>query len=150
MTNVYLIKPLEKKSICWHIEMYRENADGSTSWFTVNDHYRWGQGFIEEENSCELPYENDEQVCTQTGIGFGAELDDRHACFFDFSDDVTDSDREIIKSLYREGGSGWLFDGDHDWREENDYLIIDAPYQVSLCNEDGTVIEEHVTLKARE
>lgn len=61
--------------------------------------------------------------------------------------------RKKLKSLYLEGnddgvgGAGWLFDGEHDWQVEDDYLIIDAPYQVSLCEEDGTVIEENVKLK---
>ena len=43
-----------------------------------------------------------------------------------------------------------MFDGDHDWQVEDDYLIIDAPYQVSLCEEDGTVVEENVKLRTRE
>jgi len=42
-----------------------------------------------------------------------------------------------------------LFDGEHDWQVEDDYLVIDAPYQVSLCDDDGTVIEENVKLRTR-
>ena len=149
MSNVYLIKPLHKKSICWHIEMFRENADGSISWFNVDDHYRWGQGFVEEDMDCNLPWHGDEQAHAQTDCGWGAELDDQHACWFDYSDDISEEDREAIETAYREGGASWLFDGEHDWQREDDYLVIDAPYQVSLCDEDGTVIEENVELKER-
>jgi hypothetical protein len=65
------------------------------------------------------------------------------------SDDFTDDDKEAFETAYHEGGAGWLFDGEHDWQVEDDYLLIDAPYQISLCEEDGTVIEENVKLKAR-
>jgi hypothetical protein len=49
MATKNLIKPLEKKSICWSIELFRDNTDGSTSWVNIEDHYRWGQGFVEAE-----------------------------------------------------------------------------------------------------
>lgn len=149
MSRVYLIKPLEKKSICWRVEMYRENADGSISWININDHYRWGQGFIEEDMDCNLPLEGDAQAHAKTDCGWGSELEDQHACWFEFSDDINDEEKEAFESLYHEGGAGWLFDGEHDWQLEDDYLIIDAPYQVSLCEDDGTIIEENIKLKTR-
>ena len=62
---------------------------------------------------------------------------------------ITEEEKEKIEQLYYEGGTGWLYDGEHDWQVEDDYLVIDAPYQVSLCEEDGTVIEENVKLKPR-
>ena len=42
MSKVYLIKPLDKKSIEWVVEMFRENDDGSISWFNITETYRWG------------------------------------------------------------------------------------------------------------
>lgn len=159
MSKVYRIKPLEKKSICWHIEMYRENADGSISWFNIDDHYRWGQGFIEEDMDMNLPLEGDKQAHARTDCGWGAELEDQHACWFEFSDDITEEEQEYIKQCYLDcdpndnderGGAAWLFDAEHDWQLEDEYLIIDAPYQVSLCEEDGTVVEENVKLRTRE
>ena len=149
MSKVYLIKPLHKKSICWHIELFRENADGSISWVNIDDHYRWGQGFVEEDMDCNLPFEGDIQAHAKNDCGWGSELDDQHACWFEFSDDFTEEQKEEFESSYHEGGAGWLFDGEHDWQVEDDYLVIDAPYQVSLCEEDGTVIEENVKLKPR-
>lgn len=158
MSKVYRIKPLEKKSICWHIEMYRENADGSISWFNIDDHYRWGQGFVEEDMDCNLPIEGDQQAHARTDCGWGAELDDQHACWFEFSDDISEEEQEHIRTCYLEGdpegnnysGAAWLFDAEHDWQLEDEYLIIDAPYQVDLCEEDGTVVTENVKLRTRE
>jgi len=157
MSKVYRIKPLEKKSICWHIEMYRENADGSISWFNVDDHYRWGQGFVEEDMDCNLPYEGDPEAHAKVEPGWGADLDDQVACWFEFSDDISEEEQEHIKKCYLEGddegdgysGAAWLFDAEHDWQVEDDYLIIYGPYQVDLCEDDGTVIEENIKLRTR-
>jgi hypothetical protein len=149
MSKVYLIKPLHKKSICWCIELFRDNADGSTSWVNIEDHYRWGQGFVEADMDINLPYEGATQAQARTDCGWGAELEDGVACYFEYSDDFTDDEKEAFETSYHEGGAGWLFDGEHDWQVEDDYLLIDAPYQVSLCEEDGTVIEENVKLKAK-
>ena len=48
----YTITPLEKKSISITYEMYRENDNGTISWFNIEDHYRWGKGFIAEDMEC--------------------------------------------------------------------------------------------------
>jgi hypothetical protein len=58
-------------------------------------------------------------------------------------------EQQELKELYYEGGAGWLFDGEHEWQEEDSAVHIIAPYQVDLCNDDGTVIEENVKLKSR-
>ena len=149
MNKVYRIKPLEKKSISWEIEMFRENADGSISWFNISDHYRWGQGFVEEDLDCNLPYEGDKEAHCRTDCGWGSELDDNIACMFQFSDDLSEQERAYIEARYFEGGASWLFDGEHDWQLEDDYIIVLAPYQIDLCTEDGTVLEENIKLRTR-
>lgn len=139
--------------------MYRENADGTISWFNVDDHYRWGQGFVDEDMDCNLPLEGAQEAYAKIDIGFGADLDDQVACWFEFSDDIGEEEQEQIKKCYLEGdgnkewersNAAWIFDGEHEWQVEDDYVVIQAPYQVSLCNEDGTVIEENVKLRTRE
>jgi len=147
--SVYLIKPLHKKSIIYHVEMFRENADGSISWFNIDETYRWGQGFIESDMDVNLPYEDDKIAYTKADAGWGCEFDDTVSCWFEYSDDMAEEEKEAIESAYHEGGAGWLFDGDHDWQEEDSAVHILAPFQVSLCEDDGTVIEETVKLKAR-
>lgn len=161
MAKVYRITPLEKKSISWHIEMYRRNADDSISWFNIDDHYRWGQGFVEEDLECNLPFDDSPQAHAQTDVGWGAELDDQHACWFEFSDDISPEEREHIENCYHNGdpdddnvpdmgGAAWLFDGTHDWGLEDDYLVIDAPFKVDLCDDvTYEVLEADVKLRNR-
>jgi hypothetical protein len=146
---VYLIKPLEKKSIVYHVEMFRENADGSISWFNLDETYRWGQGFIEEDLDCNLPWEGDPIAYTKADVGWGCEFDDSVGIEWEFSDDMSAEEQQAVKDAYYEGGAGWMYDGDHDWQEEDCSVNIYGPYQVSLCENDGTVIEEHVKLKPR-
>jgi hypothetical protein len=147
--TVYVIKPLEKKSIVYHVEMYRENPDGSISWFNIDETYRWGQGFVEGDLDCNLPWEGDTVAYARTDCGWGCEFDDSCSIEWEFSDDIDEMEQQELKELYYEGGAGWLYDGEHDWSEEDAAVHIIAPYQVDLCDEDGTVIEANVKLKSR-
>ena len=147
--SVYLIKPLEKKSIVYHVEMYRSNPDGSISWFNLDETYRWGQGFIESDMDCNLPYEGDLVAYTKAEPGWGCEFDDSINIEFEFSDDITEEEQEDIKEAYYEGNASWLFDGEHDWMEEDSSVNVYAPYQIDLCEDNGTVIEENIKLKPR-
>ena len=76
MNKVYLIKPLEKKSIEWCVEMFRENKDGTISWFNMTETYRWGQGFIDGDMDCNLPYEGDTTAYCKNDCGWGSEFED--------------------------------------------------------------------------
>lgn len=131
--------------------MYRDNADGTTSWFNIEDHYRWGRGFIAEDMDCNLSAgDSVTQYCkADEGEYEGCDLEDRVACYFEFSDDITEEEQEQIKQCYLEGnedgigGAGWLYDDpDHNWQEEDCYLVVAAPYRVDFCSEDGTVVRE--------
>ena len=148
--SVYLIKPLEKKSIVWHVEMYRNNPDGTISWFNLDETFRWGQGFIEEDMDCNLPWEGDTVAYTKPDGGWGCEFDDSINIEIEFSDDITEEEQEAIREAYYDGGAGWLFDGEHDWQEEDTAVHVYAPFQISLCEDDSIVIEENVKLKTRE
>ena len=144
--TVYRIKPLEKKSIYYKAELYRSNPNGTTSWFNVEETYRWGQGFINEEDEINLPRQGDKQAYCDPTAGWGAELDDAVSCWFDYSNDITDEEKEAIESMYHEGGQGWLHEGDHAWELEDDYVVVLAPFQVDLCTADGTVTKENIEL----
>ena len=140
----YRITPLEKKSIHIPYEMFRNNPDGSVSWFNIEDHYRWGRGFIEEDMDCNLETDQTRsQYCkADAGEYEGCEFDDSIAVYFEFSDDLSKEEQQDIRDGYYEGGAGWLYDDpDHEWQEEDCYVVVDAPYQVDLCSENGTVIE---------
>ena len=140
MSKVYLIKPLEKKSIVYHVEMFRENPDGSTSWFNIDETYRWGQGFVENED--ELPYSDDSSHCVDPTIGWGCELDDLCAVDFVFDDSFTDEEKQEIEDAWEEGGAGWLYDGEHDWEVEEDSITILGPFVVDKIDE--TVYNESI------
>lgn len=160
MAKVYLIKPLEKKSVVWQLEMFRRNDDDTISWFNMNETYRWGQGFIEEDLDCNLPFDDDRVAYAKTDCGWGSELEDSCAIDWEFSDDIDEDEQEFIKNCYYNGdpndenvpdigGAAWLFDGTHNWEVEDDYLEIIGPFQVSLCEDDGTVLEANVKLRNR-
>jgi hypothetical protein len=149
MSRVYLIKPLEKKSIVYHVEMYRNNPDGSISWFNLDETYRWGQGFIEEDLDCNLPWEGDKVAYAKPDVGWGCEFDDSISIEFEFSDDLSEDEQEAIREAYYEGGAAWMYDGEHEWCEEDSAVHIYGPYQVDFCESDGTIIEENIKLKPR-
>jgi hypothetical protein len=149
MANVYCIKPLEKKSISWRVEMFRENSDGSISWFNMEELYRWGQGFIEEDLDCNLPWKGDRLAYCKTDAGWGCEFEDSINIDWEFSDDIPELEQQEIKELYYEGGAGWLFDGEHDWQTEDDYVIVLAPFSVDYSDSNGDIITENVELKER-
>jgi hypothetical protein len=149
MNQVYVIKPLHKKSVVYHVEMYRKNTDGTVSWFNLDETYRWGQGFIEGDLDCNLPWQDDLVAYARTDCGWGCEFDDSCSIEFEFSDDITEEEQEAIREAYYDGGAAWLFDGEHEWQEEDTAVHIIAPYQIDLCDDDGTVIEENITLKTR-
>jgi hypothetical protein len=149
MSRVYVIKPLEKKSIVWHVEMFRENADGTVSWFNIDETYRWGQGFIEDDMGYNLPYKDDKIAYCHQDVGWGCEFDDSISVDWEFSDDIDELEQQELKELYYEGGAGWLYDGEHDWQEEDCAVHVLAPYQVDFCESDSTIIEENIKLKPR-
>lgn len=153
----YRITPLEKKSISITYEMFRENTDGTISWFNVEDHYRWGRGFLAEDMDVNLGFSGDaQQYCkAEDGEFEGCEFEDQHACWFEFSNDIGEEEQEEIKRMYLEGdedgrgGAGWIHEGEHEWQIEDDYVIVLGPYKVEFCDENGEVIRE-VVLRTRE
>lgn len=155
----YKITPLEKKSIIAHYEMYRENADGTVSWFNLEDHYRWGSGFLAEDEECNLNNASGNQAYAKMDQGEyeGCEFDDSVACYWEFSDDITEEEQEKIKNCYcygdddddGRGGAGWLYEGNHEWQFEDEYVTVLGPYKIEFCEEDGTVVRE-VKLRTRD
>jgi len=42
-----------------------------------------------------------------------------------------------------------LYDGTHNWQEEDCYIEVMAPYKVDFCTQDGIIIRE-VKVRSRE
>lgn len=104
-----------------------------------------------EEELAKLNPKERATAYAKTDCGWGCEFDDSVSVEFEFSDDIDEMEQQEIRELYYEGGAGWLYDGEHDWQEEDAAVHIIAPYQVSLCDElTGDVIEENVKLRTKE
>ena len=166
-TEIYRITPLEKKSIKNTLEVYRENEDESISWFTIDDHYRWGHGFIESKHF--LPSTGEQDVYCESQVGWGAELEDQVAFFIEFSDDISEEEQKEIEKNYLESGavwlyeeeqkeieknyleSGavWLYEEEHNWVVDHDMIIVSPPFQIDQVDpeEYGKVIKENVTIE---
>lgn len=149
MSELYLIKPVDKKSIEYFMDVYRINADESISGWTVTETYRWGQGFRDLDDPV-WDYEKDHVRCNP-GIGWGAELDDCCARFFEWTDDISQEERDYIELMFEVGdnegrfGSGWVFDGEHDWQVEEDCVYVIGPVKIDLVDETTyNTIEENV------
>ena len=53
MAILYRIKPVDKKSVEAFYDVYKKMPDGNIRGWNVTELYRWGQGFVENED--ELP-----------------------------------------------------------------------------------------------
>ena len=147
MGNLYRVVPLEKKSVVYKAEMYRNNADGTLSWFNVSTTYRSGMGYLDDENDM-LPFKGAAVVNCRLETGFGCEFDDVIDCEFEFSEDLSEDEQSEIENSYNEGYQGWLYDGSHTWEFEYATVEILAPYKIQLVDgASGEVIKEDVELE---
>ena len=134
MAILYRIKPKDKKSIEAYYDVYSKDEQGNIRGWNVTELYRWGQGFVENED--ELPFSDDRYHCVDPTIGWGCELDDLCAVDFEFDDSFTEEEKEQIEQSWEDGGAGWLYDGDHIWEVEEDIITILGPFIVDKINED--------------
>lgn len=146
----YTITPQQKKSVEVVFELFRELNDNKSEFIVIRELYRWGKGFVEHDLDCNLPYADSSEAYARFDVGENqdADFDDSIDVQFEFDDSISEQEQEQIQQSYYEGGMGWIYDGDHDWQVEDDYVIIYAPFKVELCNEDGAIIKE-IVLEAK-
>ena len=84
MTILYRIKPVDKKSVEAFYDVYSKDEQGNIRSWSVTEMYRWGQGFVENED--ELPHSDDKYHTVDPQLGWGCELDDLCAVDFEFDD----------------------------------------------------------------
>ena len=148
MNILYRIKPADKKSVEAYYDVYSKDEQGNIRGWSVTELYRWGQGFVENED--ELPFKNDRYHSVDPTIGWGCELEDLCAVDFEFDDSFTDEEKTEIEQLWEDGGAGWLYDGDHNWEVEEDTITILGPFVVDKIDEDVyNVSIETIELKPR-
>lgn len=150
MSKLFRILPVDKKSVEAFYDVYESLPDGSVRGFCVTETYRWGQGFRSIDDPV-YAHEAKERVRCNPIDGWGAELDDLCAVYFEFNGEFTEEEQEEIKRLWDEGvdgqyGAGWLFDGEHNWEVEDDCIYIIGPVKIDIVDEDvyNEIIEENV------
>jgi hypothetical protein len=151
MAKLFRITPLEKKSVEYFVDVYSEDADGNIRGWSVTETYRWGQGFRELDDTV-VTHEADRVRC-DPGIGWGCELDDLCAVWFEFDDSFTEQEQAEIRAHWDEPddegryGTGWLYDGAHDWQVEYDCVYVIGPVKIDIVDEDAynEVIEENIS-----
>lgn len=154
MEKLYRISPLEKKSVEYFVDVYEKMPDGTIRGFDVTEVWRWGYGFREEDNPV-WKFEKDRINCNPQ-VGWGCELEDLCGVYINFSDGFTDEEKAEIEAILRyekedeDGrcGTGWIYDGDHNWEIEEDCVYILGPVKIDIVDANGygdtAVIEENV------
>jgi hypothetical protein len=150
MTNQYRVVPVEKQSITYFLSMYRNNKNGSESRFRTCEHWEWAQGFLDEDKDM-IPYEDDSQISFNIDTGWGCEFEGLSGYDIEFSDDLSEAERNEIEECYREGGTAWALNGNHAWMLEFHYFIMCGPYKIDLVDfSTQTVIEENIKFPSRQ
>lgn len=158
---LYRITPLEKKSVEYFVDVFERLPDGRIRGFDVTEVWRWGQGFREIDDPV-WKFEAEGRVNCRPEVGWGCELDDLCGVHVEFGcwdqdgnvweDGFTEEEKAEIEALcrgeqqddYGRWGTGWIYDGDHNWEIEDDHVCILAPVKIDLVDSDGVVIEENV------
>ena len=157
MEKLYRITPLEKKSVEYFVDVFERLPDGSIRGFDVTEVWRWGYGFREEDEPVwKFEVETNNGIHCRPEVGWGCELDDLCAVYVNFSDGFTDEEKAEIEALLRweredeDGrcGTGWIYDGDHNWEIEDDHVRILGPVKIDLVDASGygdtAILEENV------
>ena len=155
--TAYLIRPTEKKSISRRYIVFENLENGNTRRFDVEEHYRWGQGFLLDES--ELPKANAKEIYCCSDVGnLYHDLDDTIDIWFNFDENFTEDDQIYIRDNYINGDedghsmTGWLFEGSHgrDFDIDDEQIVILAPFTIDLVYTDnGEVLENDIKLKGR-
>lgn len=155
MRNLYRVTPLEKNKVEFFVDVFECLPDGSVRGFDVTEVWSWGQAFRpEDEPVWKFEANGRNGVHCRPDVGWGCELEDLVAVYINFSDGFTDEERANIEALCRgeiqdkDGRcrTSWIYDGDHNWEIEHDYVRIVGPVKIDLvdASENSVVIEENV------
>jgi hypothetical protein len=116
------IRPTQKKNVLYRILLMR-NGDK----LVIEEWYRWGQGFIKEEDWTDAHLERD-KICFDTSCGPGWELDDGITLLAllnnERDEELEDKYAESVESLEQDG-----------WVTEKEELEIYGPYEVDRITE---------------
>jgi len=132
------LTPLSKKSITQMIQLYNVPVNKPGHRFVeVRETYRWGVGYHEGEVlswPALLMPQNGQTYCDPE-VGYGSELDDLCAVWFDYEGEWTDEQKEEFEDRWYNGdpndddgrsGLGWVHDYQEEWQVEDEQIIIDG------------------------
>lgn len=135
MTKAYRVTPLEKKNVELVYDIFEERDDGSIRSWRIEELYRWGIGF-RSENDPVVEWEiKSSSIQCDMSVGYGSELEDSINVNFDFDENFTEEEKEILIELWYDGGAGWLYDGDHPWQVDCEILTIYGPVKIDLIDD---------------
>lgn len=149
MTDLYRVTPRNKKSVEYVVSVFSQDKDGNYRSWTVTETWRQGQGFRLKTEP--VTVREAMAVDCDPEVGWGIELEDMCAVEFDFDDSFTDEEQEEIEAHWNvedeEGrwGTAWLFDSEHEWQVEENFVRILGPVKIDLVDEQtGFVVEDDV------
>ena len=145
MAHIYKITPLEKKNIVLTYDVFEEGPDITLRGWKVEETYRWGAGFRSLEDAVTEWESNNNGIWCDPDVGMGAELDDLCSVNFEWDTGFTDEEKASIEMNWEDGGTSWLYDGEHNWQVESTNLLICGPVKIDLIDDTtNDVIEENV------
>lgn len=149
MTRIYQIIPLEKKSVVITYEVFEASDDDTGRGFEIEETYRWGAGYREEDDPVSVWELNNNGIYCNPSMG--TESEDLISCYFEFDAGFTDQEKATIEQDWENGGAGWLYDGEHNWKVESSSIVIYGPVKINLIDDiTGDIIEENVAPPATE
>jgi hypothetical protein len=146
MERLYRITPLEKKSVEYFVDVFERLPDDTIRGFDVTEIWRWGLGFREMDDEVwRFETDTDSGVHCKPEVGWGCELDDLCAVYVNFSEGFTEEEKSEIEALLRweredeDGrcGTGWIYDGDHNWEVEDEHVRITGPVRIDIVDANG-------------
>jgi hypothetical protein len=153
MSKLFRIKPLEKKSVEYFVDVYSKDKEGNIRGWNVTEFYRWGQGFRDWDDPVGKWEFNQNEISCDPQIGWGCELDDLCGVYFEFDDSFTQEERKDIEAYWENktdedgrGGTAWLHDSDHNWLIEYECVRISGPVQIDVVLDEvyNSVLEENI------
>lgn len=154
MSKLYRIIPLQDNSIKLQINVYSKDKHKNIKTWSVIETYKKGQGFRYIDN----PMPNLEDVKCDPQLGWGNNLTELISVDFDFDSKFTSEEINNIVQYWSgiqdsEGRSSldWLYEGEHNYSIEDEFLLITGPVKVDLALDHTYlgIVKENIELKER-
>jgi hypothetical protein len=130
-TSTYRISTQEKKSIV-QVETFTMTKDGEDYRVDMEQWWRWGYVVISEVEDTIDPDNPDGLMVSDYSID-DQDLNDGVACYFNFSDNVTDEIKELFEQAWDEDGYSGV--EDLGWMQWDMEMCFHGPLEVELLEQ---------------